>query len=205
MSRTMYDSVTARDIPRDPDLVAGYVDGLYAWSAADWAQFPISVHVGISVDPSGNVGQVIDIEPGNGTPADAIPWLLRRRAAGVFASVYIAHQSANILASLLIPAGLGDVPLWIVDATGAPHLWPGSVATQYAVSSQTGGHFDASMVADYWPGVDAAPPVPLPIPVPTSGAAAADMFWTAATGLVTSTLPDLNNRVAVVAGRLGAL
>jgi hypothetical protein len=205
MARTMYDSVTARDIPRDPDLVAGYVDGLFAWSASDWQQFPVSVHVGISVNPDGNVGQVLDVEAGNATPQQAIPWIQRRRASGSFVSIYIAHQSADALAALLIPAGLGDVPLWIVDATGAPHLWPNSTATQYAVSSQTGGHYDASLVADHWPGVDSAPPVPLPIPVPVSGAVAADMFWTAAAGLITSTLPDLNNRVAVVAGQLGAL
>ena len=35
MARLMYDSVISADIPADAAMVAGYVDGLYAWSYND--------------------------------------------------------------------------------------------------------------------------------------------------------------------------
>ena len=38
--RTMYDAVTAANIPREARMVAGYIDKirLEPWSAADWAR-----------------------------------------------------------------------------------------------------------------------------------------------------------------------
>ena len=90
MTRTMYDGINASRLPRDAQLAAGYVDGLYAWSAADWARFsPGTVRVRIAVFASTDDGEVLDVEPGNATPAESVDWVLMRRRAGVDPTVYM--------------------------------------------------------------------------------------------------------------------
>jgi len=50
--RTCYDAIHPANIPTNAQMVAGYVDGRYAWSAADWARFPHSVKARIAgLDP----------------------------------------------------------------------------------------------------------------------------------------------------------
>lgn len=77
--RLMYDSTTASDIPADAEIVAGYVDGRYAWSDADWARFPNAVKVRISVFGSLDA-DVLDVEPSDATPADAAVWVAQKNA-----------------------------------------------------------------------------------------------------------------------------
>src|SRR4051812_12158924 len=87
--RTMYDSVNAGAIPRDAALVAGYLaPSRYAWSAADWARFPHAVKVRIAIFADVDDGHVLDVEPGDATPAEAPGWVKRRRAAGIDPTVY---------------------------------------------------------------------------------------------------------------------
>jgi len=147
----MYDAVTPGNVPANAQMVAGYVDGRYAWHANDWARFPNAVKVRIAVFSSTNDGHVLDIEPGCSTPASAPGWVQRRRAAGVDPSVYCNTSTWPTVRAAFAAAGVAQPHYWIAAYPGnGPNLYPGSVAHQYA----NPGPVDISVVADYWPGVD---------------------------------------------------
>lgn len=154
--RTMPDSVTAADIPNPSGvaIVAGYIDGAYAWSAADWSFFPNAVKVRIAVLPSTNDGHVLDVESGDATPTQAPAWVAMRRAAGVDPSVYTSASEWPAVRQAFAAAGIAEPHYWIAQWDGVAALLDGAVAKQYANPTLTGGHFDASSVADFWPGVD---------------------------------------------------
>jgi hypothetical protein len=149
--RTMYDAITPANIPTDAQMVAGYVDGRYAWHAADWDLFPFAVKVRIAVFSSTNDGHVLDVEPGCSTPGSAPGWVQRRRAAGVDPTVYCNTATWPTVRAAFAAAGVREPHWWIAAYPGnGPNLYPGSVAHQYADP----GPVDISVVADYWPGVD---------------------------------------------------
>ncbi|HXR73345.1 hypothetical protein [Actinocrinis sp.] len=154
MTRTMYDGVDASRLPTNAQLVAGYVDGLYAWSAADWARFPHSVKVRIAVLSGTNDGEVLDVEPGNATPAESVDWVLRRRGAGVDPTVYMNTSTWSTVRSAFRARGVAEPHYWIAQYDGVASLPAGAVAKQYYNNNQAG--YDLSVVADYWPGVDSA-------------------------------------------------
>lgn len=159
--RTMYDAVTPSNIPTSAQMVAGYVDGRYAWSAADWARFPGAVKVRIAVFASTNDGHVLDVERYDATPAQAVGWVQRRRDAGVDPTVYCGYSTNGYSWALVInafkSAGVAEPHYWVAAYPGnGANLYPGSVAHQYADPVTSGGNYDLSVVADYWPGVDSA-------------------------------------------------
>lgn len=156
----MWDSTTAADLPADAGMVAGYVDGLYAWSPADWARFPAATRVRIAVFADTDDGHVLDVEKGNATPAQAPGWVRLRRAAGVDPTVYCARGSWASLSAQFTVQHVAAPHWWIADWTGSPHLPAGASACQWADSVLTGYHYDVSAVADHWPGVDPDPPAP---------------------------------------------
>lgn len=155
--RTMYDSVTPSAIPTNAALVAGYVDGAYAWSAANWARFPNSVKVRIAVFPRTNDGHVLDVEQGDATPAQAPGWVTMRRAAGVDPSIYCDASTWPSVVSAFASAGVAAPHYWIAHYDGSAALPAGAVAKQYNDPPASGGNYDISVVADYWPGVDPSP------------------------------------------------
>lgn len=175
--RSMYDSTTAADLPGDAGMVAGYVDGLYRWSDADWGRFPHAVKVRIAVFATTDDGHVLDVEKGNATPAQAPGWVAMRRRAGVDPTVYCARSAWATLQAAFSTARVAAPHWWVADWTGSPHLPAGAVACQWADSVLTGHHYDTSEVADYWPGVDPRPPAPAPprppAPVPAPAPAPA--------------------------------
>lgn len=159
MTRTMYDGINS-DVPAIPtsaQLVAGYVDGLYAWSAADWARFPHAIKVRIAVFTSTNDGHVLDCEQGNNTPASSVDWVLMRRKAGIDPTVYCGKNTwwSQIRAAFQA-RGVPEPHYWVADypADGSvPPIPAGAIGIQYADK----GAYDLSVVADYWPGVDGDP------------------------------------------------
>ena len=64
MTRRMYDAVEWQRIPANAQMVAGYVDGAFAWPHRAWARFPNARHVRISVIPLGDHvhAGVLDVE-----------------------------------------------------------------------------------------------------------------------------------------------
>lgn len=150
--RLMYDSTTASDIPADAEIVAGYVDGRYAWSDADWARFPNAVKVRISVFGSLDA-DVLDVEPSDATPADAAVWVAQKNARREHATVYCGGYNRTQVDAVC--AGL-EYDVWLADPTGVAHN--NDAATQYSWHGFTGEHFDLSLCADWWPRVAAAEP-----------------------------------------------
>jgi hypothetical protein len=148
--RTMYDAVTAGNIPADAQIVAGYLNGPYAWSAADWARFPHALHVGISVRGNFYDGHVLDVEVGDATPAEAVPWVGRRRSAGADPTVYCNASTWPSVRAAFQQAGVAEPHYWIAKYDRDPTLPAGAVAKQH---TNTAG-WDLSSVADFWPGVD---------------------------------------------------
>lgn len=152
--RVLYDSTTAADLPDTAGMVAGYVDGLYRWSDADWARFPRAVKVRIAVFATTDDGHVLDVEKGNATPGQAPGWVAMRRRAGADPTVYCARANWAALRSAFTTAGVPAPHWWVADWTNSPHIPAGAVACQWADPPLTGHHWDISEVADVWPGVD---------------------------------------------------
>lgn len=165
MTRTMLDGIASDASAmarsgRRIDLVAGYVDGAYAWSPAHWALFPNSVHVPIAVFASTNDGVVLDCEPGNCTPAQSVDWVLMRRRAGVDPTVYCNQLDPDVgwpaVRAAFHARGVAEPHYWVANYSvdqANPQIPAGAIALQYADK----GPYDLSVVGDHWPGVDAAP------------------------------------------------
>lgn len=157
--RTMYDAVTARNIPTTAAMVAGYIDKikLEPWSAADWARFPTAVKVKIVKKAGTNDGHVLDVEPGDATPAEAPGWVRMRRAAGAVPTVYCNTSTWPSVRAAFRSAQVAEPYYWLARYDGKPDWdtgWSaaGVVAKQYAGNVPPG--VDLSSVADFWPGVD---------------------------------------------------
>jgi hypothetical protein len=156
--RTMYDSVTPGAIPTSAVLVAGYVDGPYAWSKGDWARFPKAVKVRIATRAATNDGHVLDVEPGDATAAQAVNWVVMRRKAAVDPSIYCSQSAWAGVRAAFAAARVAAPHYWIAHYDGDKTIPAGAVAKQYADPPNTGGHYDLSAVADHWPGVDQGEP-----------------------------------------------
>jgi hypothetical protein len=168
-ARTMYDSVTARHLPRHAQMVAGYIDGAYAWSAADWALFPNSALVSITVLGGSQVADVVDFETGNVSAAEAAAWAANMIALGRYPTVYVQESRINELQAAMGARGIHSFGLWRANWNGSADLYVNDTAHQYGNPLITGGHYDISVVRPYWPGVDAAP-APPPAPAPPAPA-----------------------------------
>lgn len=166
--RTMFDSTTPWEIPRDAEMVAGYVDGRYAWPQEWFDLFPDAVHVTISAIGA-KVAHVGDVEVGCiWPPANAVPWVLRARAAGIDPTIYVNEMNDWVPTRAAFDlAGVPRPHWWVANYDGVVEIPAGSVAKQYAHPRdagraasaplrawETGKHYDASAVADHWPGVD---------------------------------------------------
>lgn len=192
--RSMQDAVTPSNIdPAAVQLVAGYLNGRYAWSAADWARFPAEIHVGISVRADYLGGHVLDVEPGDATPAQAVGWVLARRSAGADPTVYCNASTWPSVRSAFRAAGVPEPHYWIAKYDGDPTIPAGAVAKQYRGDVAPG--IDVSSVADYWPGVD-------PAPIPTT--AGEDMpdreLKPSPNGSVTLTVPTDASQLVISLG-----
>ena len=133
-----YDSVSAREIynngVRNPAFVCGYASGLYEWTQADFNLFPKSVHVYIATEASVDAGDVLDVESGAATPAEAEAWIRKRKAAGYHRpTIYCSLASVPAVRTGTGAYKLGvDYDLWVAHWTGKPHVaYPGAAATQY--------------------------------------------------------------------------
>jgi hypothetical protein len=157
--RTMYDAVTAANIPAGARMVAGYIDKikLEPWSAADWARFPTAVKVTIVKKASTNNGHVLDVEPGDATPAEAPGWVRMRRAAGADPTVYCNTSTWPVVRAAFRAAGVAEPHYWLARYDGKPE-WDTGWAAAGVVAKQFAGDvdrkYDLSSVADFWPGVD---------------------------------------------------
>lgn len=154
--RTLYDGINAdaagiaRDFP-DAQLIAGYLTGTYAWTAAEWQLFPRAAHVTIVTTASANAGDVLDVEAGDATPAETAGWIAMRKAAGLYRpTIY-----CNLATVPAVRTGTGrwilgtDYDLWVGDWDGTAAIpYPAAAAKQYKT---TPGYDVSTVYDDSWP------------------------------------------------------
>jgi hypothetical protein len=158
----MYDGINAlaagiaKSFP-DAAMVAGYINGDYAWTQADWDLFPHANHVQITITASADAGDVLDVEPGNAAPEQTAGWIEMRKASGYYRPTIYCNLST-------VPAvrqGTGayilgrDYDIWVADWTGSPHevTAPGTPAAMCSATQyESTENYDVSVVYDEgWP------------------------------------------------------
>lgn len=160
--RRMYDSTTARDVPKGAAMVAGYVDGLYENADELRRLHPGATLVTITIHGAAGAN-AFDTEPGNAGPAAAARWACAELSAGRRPTVYtMASWLPTVRAEVAKQCGSRAhlVSYWVAQYDGVGKVPAGCVAKQYLhgdaghAGAYSGGHYDVSAVADYWPGVD---------------------------------------------------
>jgi hypothetical protein len=130
----IYDSVTPGSIPASQGAVASYADGPHPVSASQVAGRKSVLWISITGQDYG--ASVVDVEPGDATPAGAASWAQHRLSANpqAIARIYtmISDWPAVKAAVASLPAQMqARIHYWIADPTGSPHIVPGSDATQW--------------------------------------------------------------------------
>src|SRR4051812_11969732 len=160
MTRIMYDAVTPTNIPRNAEMVAGYVNGKYAWTQQEWDLFPNATKVEISVRAYWDAGHVLDVEAGDATPAEAPAWAIKRRQAGITPTIYCNRSTWPYVVSAFEQANVPQPHFWIATGSRTTVIPNGAVAAQTYLDYQG---VDISYVNDYWPGIDNVPVSNLPL------------------------------------------
>lgn len=158
----MYDGINslaagiAKSFP-NAAMVAGYINGAYAWTRAEWNLFPHANHVTITVTASADAGDVLDVEAGDATPGQTAGWIEKRKASGYYRpSIYCSRSAIPAVRQGTGAYILGrDYDIWVADWTGSPHevTAPGTPsATCSATQYESTASYDASVVYDVgWP------------------------------------------------------
>lgn len=150
----MYDSTDPALIPTTAPVVAGYVDGDYAWSQQDWDRFNCP-KVRITINDGALTANVCDVEHGDLTPSLAATWCWHK--------IHVLSQRPTIYCSLSnvetckaeltrMNIGLTEVDFWIADYTGRAAtnppstLYPNSIGHQYIDT----GTYDLSVITPTW-------------------------------------------------------
>lgn len=153
---TMYDSVTISEIPANAAAVAGYVGGQWPTYPTLEKKFPNALKVSIAINIT-ETADVLDVETGDVTNADAPGWVKRQLLAGKHPTVYTSLANAMALRGMLQKAGVASwrYNLWTAHYTNKPHRctskcgfgFTGTAdATQYT-SNALGRNLDASLCA----------------------------------------------------------
>jgi hypothetical protein len=190
----MYDGINslAAGIARahpDAAKVAGYLNGTYAWDQAQWNLFPHADHVTISVRAQWTVGDVLDVENGDATPAEAAAWIDARHAAGlyrptVYCSLSVVPDGRRETGHLILGR---DYDIWVAryDRSPVAPPVPGLPPARFAAKQyESDALWDVSAVYDTaWPHRTPDHPAPVPAPAGPSGTAtAANVAWHVVTG-----------------------
>jgi hypothetical protein len=150
----MRDSTVAGNIPaKGTDLGAGYVNGRFAWSAADFSRFPI--HATIDVLGIAPHADVLDVEIGDATVPTAVVWAHAHNnlKPEYPAIIYCNRSTLTPLFNAMLASGFRigrDFRLWVATLDGTKKLpdMTGVTAVQYAGQAQTHAHYDESIVYD---------------------------------------------------------
>jgi hypothetical protein len=139
----IYDSVTPSSLPHGK-AAAVYTNGAYAASPAQVAGHKSVLW--IDTNGSNPGANVLDVEPGDATPAGAAAWVQQRldKHPDSLAIVYTMQSSWQDVKDNVahLPKWQQDkVRYWIADPTGVQHMVPGADATQW----YWGANIDISM------------------------------------------------------------
>lgn len=130
----MFDAVTVSNIPSGARAVAGYVNGAFTTFPKLKVLFPHARRLSIAVNSSADA-DILDIERGDATIADAVGWYRRKSTNRGF---YIGAAEANQLINALAAASIhrDDYLLWTAHWDGEHICGPGSCGV---VSSDADG------------------------------------------------------------------
>lgn len=145
--RLMLDSTTPAVLPTDVALVAGYIDGKYAWSKDDWARFPHAAQVRINVTGEHGRGTCLDVETGDATSASAPGWYDSVTWCDSYNRAIYCNRSTA--AAVIAAMGKRDFRLWVATLDGSmPQTIDGRRvdAVQFAGASMIGWNADATVV-----------------------------------------------------------
>jgi hypothetical protein len=136
----MYDAVTPGNIPKSAEVVAGYIDGDYAYHRDDWNRWPDAIKVLITVSGS-LTANVADVENGDMTPDQVPEWIHNKHSRGMRdCTVYCNRSTVDPVRAACHGR---SYYIWVADWTGSAHAIDGTVATQY---SNVDNAYDLSMV-----------------------------------------------------------
>lgn len=154
MTRTMWDGINtdAKYIAahiKPGDMVAYYIDGHFAWTAAEIALF--KGHPQVTITVLGNPADVADVETGDLTPESGAKWVQSQKARGydrptLYRSKSLMQDIRNSTGALIMGK---DWDSWVADYDGkASADYAGEVAKQY----KNEAYDDLSVVFDdLWP------------------------------------------------------
>jgi hypothetical protein len=130
----IYDSTTPTNIPARQQVVATYGDGPHPTSASLVTGRKTVMWISITGHDYG--ASVVDVEPGNATPAEAASWAWHKLKSSpdAVARIYtmLTEWPAVRAAVASFPAPMrARIHWWIANPTGQPHIVPGSEATQW--------------------------------------------------------------------------
>jgi len=139
---TIYDSVEPGSIPSGA-AAAVYATGSYATQPSSVAGH----HSVLWIDTNGSDpgANVLDVEPGDATPAGAAHWVQQklsddRHAVAIVYTMKSDWQQVKDNVATLPGWMQSKVRYWIADPTGVAHIVPGASATQW----YWGSHVDIS-------------------------------------------------------------
>lgn len=157
MTRMMYDGVEAGSVPAGAAIYAGYVDGNWQSYDALVSEYPGALHVSVCVT-SADDARVLDVESGDATPDEAPVWVTKQRAAGnQYPVVYMNESTWPAVREAFSAQGVAAPLYWVAAYVDDPAVVPAIPAGAIGLQFYDYGGYDASVVADYWPGLDAAP------------------------------------------------
>lgn len=166
-----YDSVNPAEIPADANIatvgVAGYVGGIWPDYSEIVAKFPKARHKSVAVNATEDA-DVLDIEKGDATPAEAPAWVKKQIARGVKKpGVYADASTMPEVLKALEAGGLArsEYVVWIAHYVNAAPAYPfeqGADAIQWTQAAE-GKDLDQSIAIDnFWDITQPSPPVKNP-------------------------------------------
>lgn len=152
MTLTMYDSVEPMAIPADAEMVGGYLDGIYAWTQAEWDRFWRAKKVTFSAVGVRWDADLFDVEPGCiWPPENVLSLIATARANGRWAGVYCNQMNHWAYIRLMFRMrGMEEPPYFVSNYDGIGVVPVGAIGKQYMHPPQTGRHYDLSVVNESW-------------------------------------------------------
>jgi hypothetical protein len=112
-----YDSTTPSNIPLSATLIFYYMNGRYAWSAADQARFTNAVtKLSISINATGRAN-VLDIENYDANPEDAPGWLDNYAIPGPDGKPWL-YMNSSTWPTVIPYVGTRPVNYWVAQYNG---------------------------------------------------------------------------------------
>jgi hypothetical protein len=153
MTIRMYDSVTVDNLPAGNPAYLGYVNGRFPTFAALKTRFPHSHLLDLTVFSNGEATGC-DVENGDMSVSQAIPWVKNAIARGVYRPVIYANAGTMVSVGLnLQAAGIGRMTVRLLSAhyqSGVHICSPNSCA--YTVAGHVVPSCDGTQWRDNAPG-----------------------------------------------------